>query len=200
MKGSMSEAIGYVLVSVKDAKNSLQARKMVASHRVDDGSLVVLRKRTQVEVCSGFQIGGKATEHLWPAANECHARYHNSITEVEGLLDTWQIPSEEHILNLRKRLNDLWRKLGGQYENPRTRRAQPLGYEDDAQLMNEHLAWYCEELREFGDAVSDQHYFHSEKWPDAYIINLSDSLDLRCIDYYADLIDKYWVVGITMQM
>lgn len=199
MKGSMSESIGYVLVSVKDAKNSLQVRKMVASHRIDDGSLAVLSKRTQVEVCSSFQIGGKATEHLWPAANKCHVAYHDSITEVEGLLDTWHIPSDEHILNLRKRLNDLWRNMGGQYENPRTRRAQPLGYEDDAQLMNEHLAWYCEELREFGAAVSEQHYFHSEKWPDAYIINLSDSLDLRCIDYYTDLIDKYWVVGITMQ-
>lgn len=195
----MPEAIGYVLVSAQDAMNSLEARKMVAAQRSDDGSLWVQRKRALVKVCSSFQIGGKATEHLCPAANDCHIDYHNSITKVDGLLNTWHIPSDEHILDLRKRLNDLWCNMGGKYDNPRTRKFQPFGYKDDAQLMNEHLAWCCEELREFGDTVSNQNHFHSAKFPDAYIINLSESLDLRCIDDYKDLIDKYWVVGITMQ-
>ncbi|MEZ4621174.1 MAG: hypothetical protein R2867_37520 [Caldilineaceae bacterium] len=145
----MSEAIGYVLVSAQVVKNSLEARKTVAAQRSDDGSLSIMRKRESEEVCSSFWIGGKATEKLWPAANNCSSNYHHSIS-VEGLLDTWHIPSDEHILDLRQSLNNLWRNMGGKSGNPRTRKLQPFGYEDDAQLMNEHLAWFCEELREFG--------------------------------------------------
>lgn len=182
------------MVSVEDAKTSLEARKFVDDHRQDEGALHDL---FGAEECATIQIGGKATPYIVEIDSNEFTTKSEAIHATRS--DSWYILSEHQIRTIRERLDNLWQDLGGQNENPRTRAVQRLGYEDDAQILTKTHADCFEELREFGDVPAQARYLHSEKYPTFCIVSLSDSLDLRTVDYFGDLVGNYWAVGITTQ-
>lgn len=186
----------YILVSKAEATTSLEARQEVMSSLLNDESFIGEGGRFFTPVCDSFRIGGRWSGWLYPQ----HTR-DEFFRQADQLNSGEKEPgwySQEFIQNNRKQLDEIWRKLGGQYASPLTRnQREELGEEDDAQILDKPFAEQLNIFLQTKEYINDQEYCITRKkaWLEPAVITLDCDVLFDLTDFNT-LVGKYWVVVI----
>ncbi len=187
----------FALFPAAEAKSSRQARRYVYD-KLSEGPGFVLRTEgskvydREPHICDWFQIGGRWSGTLYP--NHVRLEFFHQVDQLLPNAAEVEYYTDEFISANRRKIEHIWKQVGGKYRSPLTRDSSyPYGEKDDACILTQQLAYDLEEKDQI--LAREGNLFYRKDWPDVLLIYIfGEPHRTTGKSLYDAMIGNYWIV------